>query len=511
MKRLVWLIGLPLLVLLVVLVTGGLSHQAEGVKMVTFSHGVASGDVRPHSAVLWTRTDEQPALLWAEVALDPSFDSVVVRRIVLAKEDNDFTVKRLVAPLEAGQTYYYRFRHWSSVSDTGTFRTAPLRHEPADLTFAWSGDSDGTKIDGVPQHGNFEVLDRAREDDPDFFIYLGDIIIGDSPHGPDAETLDDFRAKYKENRGYDALMDLMASTSTWAQWDDHEVTNDFAGPTVDPALLAAGLQAFKEYMPILEIPFLPDILYRSFRWGQDAEFFILDERMFRSDQVVEACTWYPGILDIVDQAPTLPAYFRGLMGLPPEPPPGCLDALYDPSRTMLGTVQLALLKLALLNSDATFKFIVNEVPMIELFLIPYDRWEGYRAERDELLRFIRDNDIKNVIFLTGDLHGNIIADAEVGKFYEPGPVAKEIIVGPIARFTIYEELLEIFEGDVAAVEAAIGLLVGLADPDCYALNTPGYGLVELDSATKTVTVTLKDDAGNVLQDGACQIEIPAEE
>ena len=48
--------------------------------------------------------------------------------------------------------------------------------------------------------------------------------------------------------------------------------------------------------------------------------------------------------------------------------------------------QYAAFTKAIRASTATFKVIVNEVPMQQLYALPYDRWEGYAAERERLLR-----------------------------------------------------------------------------------------------------------------------------
>jgi phosphodiesterase/alkaline phosphatase D-like protein len=96
---------------------------------------------------------------------------------------------------------------------------------------------------------------------------------------------------------------------------------------------------------------------------------------------------------------------------------------------MLGARQKAWLTRELLASEATFKVIINEVPMGALYVLPYDRWESYVAEREELLQFMRAN-LRNVIFLTTDLHGTLILEAT--PFLSNAPVAKEVIVGPMA-------------------------------------------------------------------------------
>ena len=45
-----------------------------------------------------------------------------------------------------------------------------------------------------------------------------------------------------------------------------------------------------------------------------------------------------------------------------------------------------------LDATATFKIIVNDVPLSNLLVTPYDRWEGYLADQQELLDFIAQID-----------------------------------------------------------------------------------------------------------------------
>ncbi len=52
---------------------------------------------------------------------------------------------------------------------------------------------------------------------------------------------------------------------------------------------------------------------------------------------------------------------------------------------MLGSKQLQKFKQAIKTSNATFKVIFNEVPIQQYYALPYDRWEGYEAERQALL------------------------------------------------------------------------------------------------------------------------------
>ena len=475
-----------------------------GGEPAVFTHGVASGDARSEGVVLWTRVDREATLL-LEVSTNIAFETVVLQREVEAPAGADFTVKSEVSGLEPATTYYYRFRDGDSASETGTFRTAPTPDDTAPVRFIFSGDTDGTVREDGTRPYDFRVLDTARAENADFFIYFGDTIYGDSPFGPKAITIDDYRLKYKENREVEPLRTILASMSVYVTWDDHEVENDYAGTTVDPGLLAAGGRAFREYMPVGGDG-QPQVLYRSFRWGSAVELIVLDARTFRDPDVEEECTVEgegPDLLPALGAPDVLPRYpgFRGFIGLSRETPAVCLDALNDPSRTMLGEAQKAFLLDALAESDATFKFIVNPVPISGLAALPYDRWEGYAAERNELLEFIEDGAIENVIFLTTDYHSNIVSDVSAGL--QTDPVAVEFITGPIAHSTLADDIIgRQGEQFIGAFEA---LLTGVAGVECIALDAFSYGLVEVDPAAGTATVTLKDEDGAEL----CQRVIQA--
>jgi alkaline phosphatase D len=472
---------------------------------VTFTHGVASGEVRPFTAVLWTRVDQETSLT-VEGSTDPSFHRLSFRHTVHASAAADFTAQATVLVFPQ-QTYYYRWRYNDVLSDVGTFTTPPLPGTARDVRFVFSGDSDGTKVHGVPAFNNFEVLDAVRAEHPDFFVYLGDTIYADSEfRSVPATTLAEYRDAYKENRDYPALRNLLKATSLYAIWDDHEVRDDFAGQTVDPLLYANGRQAFLEYLPLRPLPLPQDPtcagtpLFRVFHWGKDVDIIILDERSCRSAEVSASCQG--------DLVPTLPAPVRAQFAqsgfpLPAQPPAGCLQALFDPTRTMLGPLQKALFKAALLLSTAKFKFVINEVPIQQFYGLPYDRWEGYGAERAEILGFIQALHIKNVIFLTTDTHANLINEVFLDHFLAPTPVAYEFVTGPIATDTFMrglEATAANLHVTVAQVVQAFNGLLDLVGVDCRNFDTYSYGVVEVQDSAGTASITLKDNKGNLVHD-----------
>ena len=482
-----------LLVLIELVAASALPCPAFGA--VTYTSGVASGDVTETGVILWTRVD-QGAQLAAQVALDAGFQQLIQSVPVVAGPETDFTVKTDVGGLQPATRYFYRFVQGAqdteampAVSATGTFHTAPLPDRPADVRFAYSGDSEA----GFQP---FTLLDAVRQENPDFFAYLGDTIYADTDSAagnvtqlPPAETLPVYRAKYQENRQDAFLQALLAATPTYAIWDDHEVLNDFAGEAVDPTLLDHGLQAFLEYMPIRPDAADPGQLFRRFRWGRAVDLFILDERQYRSAERFCVRDGHLVLIPIVQD-------------------PRCfLTELAARERTMLGARQQAWLTRELRTSEATFKVIVNAVPMSALYVLPYDRWESYVAEREALLQFMRAN-LRNVIVLTTDLHGTLILEAS--PFLSNDPVAKEVIVGPIAS-----------SGALAKTGMAPPMLraprAGVDLPACIHLDTFSYGLVEVDSQAQPpqLTITVKGQEGHPLLDPVtqqpCRITIQAED
>jgi alkaline phosphatase D len=492
-----------LLVFLVSVLSALAAPAVAGAATAEFTHGVASGDVTSSKAILWTRVD-RPANLKVEVW--PNASCLVGQKAyqksnIQSSAAKDFTVKVDASGLDPNTEYCYQFRRGEEASSpVGRFKTAPDSDTAANVDFTYTGDSDGVRVDQgsgpEPAFNNFEVLDRARQENGDFFVYLGDTIYSDSEVAgqPPAVTLDEYRAKYKENRTYPNLTNLLGSTSTYAQLDDHEVVNDFDGQTVSPARYAAGRQAFLEYMPIRESGLLHDPtcagdpLYRSFKWGSDVEVFVPDLRSCRSADVLAQCAG--------DLGPTLPPSLRQTppfsFFLAPNPPPGCLTAINDPSRTILGPVQKNQLKNDLLNSTAKFKYVINEYAIQQYHALPYDRWEGYAAERNEMLDFLSNNGIDNVLFLTTDHHATIQNEVFKDRFTAPATIAYEGVTGPIATNTLAVEIVGTF-GPVALT--AFQLILNVDGIDCRNLDKYSYGEVAYSTASGQTVLDSRDDTG----------------
>ncbi|MGF1535513.1 MAG: alkaline phosphatase D family protein [Elainellaceae cyanobacterium] len=407
----------------------------------TLPNGVASGDVTTDTAVLWTRSLTVGDVVF-EVATDAAFENVIVTE-AQSVDDPLVPIKLELGDLAAATQYFYRVTNAAEETVAGQFRTAAPAGTYAGLRFGVSGDWQG-------ELAPYPAIANVPERELDFFVQMGDTVEADSesmalPGVTQAQTLEEFRIKhaeiYTERFGVNNWADLRASTSVYATWDDHEITNDFAGGATpaesdeifgdaetgfvnDTPVFDDALTAFQDYKPLRD-EFYGETgdertaneqqLYRFNTFGSDAATYTLDVRSFRDAP-----------LPFISEA------------APEEEIQAFLESAFEPGRTMLGEVQLEQFKQDLLAAEEagiTWKFVLSTVPM-QNFGVPVtgERWEGYAAERAELLGFIDDNEIDNVVFVTGDFHGNVVNNVTYQETFGGPQIATDVVdvmIGPV--------------------------------------------------------------------------------
>ncbi|MEL6535363.1 MAG: alkaline phosphatase D family protein [Bacteroidota bacterium] len=368
-----------------------------------FYHGVASGDPLQDAVILWTRVtpiDSLPEIevRW-EVSTSEEFELIAAQGTTTTDPGRDYTVKVDAQGLEPGTAYFYRFHALDATSMTGRTRTAPTASEQ--LKFAVVSCSNY-------EFGYFNAYGAlAARTDLDAILHLGDYIYeygqgvyGDTTIGrlnlPAKElvALSDYRTRYSQYRLDPDLRAAHANHPFINIWDDHEIANDAyqdgaqnhqedEGPF--ETRRSAAVQTYYEWIPIREGKH-----YRTFGYGDLAEVIMLDERL---------------------AGRTAPA-----------------DSLTDPrlqaeDRSMLGAEQLAWLQNQLTESNAQWKVIGNQVIFSYLnwgfepnFTINLDSWDGYPQEQKALADFIREQEIKDLVFVTGDTHTSWAFEASVSPF-----------------------------------------------------------------------------------------------
>ena len=510
----------PLLVLAVAALAAALPAAAQA-----FDEGVANGDVSSTAALIWTRSDGSGTVRF-QVARDKRFHRVVRQGKVRARKSADDTVQIRLRKLSPATHYYYRFTRGRKRSAVGTFKTAPSANANRTIRFAWTGDADATPRPGQskPFWNNGVVYARMAKERNDFNINIGDTIYSDSEVPgitQNAKTVAQKWAKYRLMMGLRSVQRLREAAALYSHWDDHEFMNDFS-PAEDTfhasngevvnipgrTLYKAGETAFRDFQPVTFSTRLG--IYRSFRWGRNLQIFLLDERSFRSAKASANHTCDNPQTGQPDLAPTAPPDKRALFAavvpsLSAPVSPACLAAINDPNRTMLGTRQLATFESAIKASKATFKVVMTEMEAKQYYALPYDRWEGYEAERQKLLTFLRDN-VPNAVLLATDVHATLAVDARLKTFEQGGPEDSgilEVSTGPAATKNVAGEIDDATGGNNA--QLLHDVFFKPAPPNgigmqCANLDTFSYGEVTVTS--NKLTIAPKDSRGRPLKDGS---------
>lgn len=408
--------------------------------LAPFFHGVASGDPLEDRVIIWTRVTPSIIGPSADVewmmSRDTEFENVVASGIVTTTTDRDYTVKVDVTGLEDGETYYYVFKYGEDYSVIGKTKTVP------------EGDVDHLRFAVVScsnfQGGYFNAYQRiAERNDLDAVIHLGDYIyeyrdrqVGDDnlfddrPILPAEEliSLDEYRIRYSTYRLDQQLMNMHQQHPIIAVWDDHEAANNAYEDGAGNHDASEGSwedrkanikQAYFEWMPIRDQT--DNRVYRKITYGNLMDLVMMDTRLEGRDVQIN---------DI--ENPTL----------------------QSATRTILGAEQRQWLFTQLVSSDAKWKILGNQVIFAEFnigFATEFgfggsyeevesrfmDTWDGYPAERDRVLDLIRDNDIENVAFLTGDSHVSFAFD--LSKRPSAYPAFEGFGTGPVDYDEVSQE------------------------------------------------------------------------
>src|SRR6202171_5414043 len=453
--------------------------------------GLASGDVSAGSAVVWARAD-RPARMQVECSTLESFRTIIGVASSEALPEHDFTSKALLEGLPPGQEIFYRVLFEdigesgiSGAAQVGHFRTAPAGKRS--ISFVWSGDTAGQGWGIDPARGGMRTYQTMLENRPDFFIHCGDHIYADCPIPselklPDgsiwrnivteeksavAHSLEQFRGNYKYNLLDGNLRAFNAQVPMLAQWDDHEVTNDWSpvgsadetGYAEDGSsrLVARARRAFHEFMPIRSVPAEEGRVYRRIGYGPLLDVFLIDMRSYRDS------TW---------------------------------NKRDDRSDTfILGPAQLAWLKRELAASIATWKVIAADLPigLISEDAIALGNGPPERREHEiaDLLSFMKRAGVRNTVWLTADMHytaaHHYAPNRAVFQDFEP---FWEFVSGPLHAGTWAPGELDNTFGPAAMFQKGCGAEQGENLAPCFGLQFSGR--VDVDGQSEVMTVTLKD-------------------
>ena len=461
---------------------------------------VAAGDMTSSDAILWTRATDAggAANLTAQVSTDAAFSNIVYSANAPTVANNAYTLKVDATGLTGNTQYYYRFIDGGATSQTGQFKTTPAANQAVDFKVGFSGDADGS-------WRPYSSIQTIASQNLNAFVFLGDTMYDSASIGSAAvptltptttnpaalqTALTAYNQKYLNNiagvdpatglpsaSGPQGLQPLLANVGTYTLLDNHELgnkqlqsggappaaaaTNSNPLLDVNTATTSSGynngtlayqttLKSYLDFHPTRETfngspatgytPAGPTVVaptdvrsdgtpkqYFAQSWGKNAEYIQLDDRSYRDVR-----------MDVLSG-----------------------PRVENPARTMLGQTQLAWLEQTLLNAQAAgtpWKVISVSSPIDLQGNDSGKSWvDGYNAERNTLLKFIADNHINHVVFLTTDDHESRVSQ-----------LAYETTPGDASTYTQVSGAFQIVAGPIGAGNACSGAF-GVSTPppaDC---------------------------------------------
>jgi alkaline phosphatase D len=496
------------------LITASIPNALAAVNAPLMEQGIQFGDLAPGRAIVWSRSD-RPARMMVQYAFNQQFTQAKTIVGPYAVEGNDFTARQDLVGLPDGKDVFVKVwfedltnARTKSEPVIGHFHTIGKRD---DIRFVWGGDTAGQGWGINEAFGGMKIYEAMRQVEPQFFIQSGDSVYSDGPipeskpaeNGqiwtnlvtPEvskvAETLNEFRGRYKYNLLDHNLRRFNAEVPQIWQWDDHEVVNNWSSAkdlsadtryTVKdiPTLIARATKAFHEFAPLRPHGAEEsDRVYRKLSYGKLLEVFVVDMRSYRGPNTAN------------------------------------LQTQENIETAFLGEAQLNWLKKELKNSDATWKVISADMPIglnigdgtVDNIPNGTPRWEaiangnsgvaaGRELEIARLLGFIKQEHINNIVWLTADVHYT------AAHFYDPAKAQTksfspfwEFVAGPLNAGSFGPNTTDgTFGPQVVFSKAPPAGQVNLSP---YA-GLQFFGEVNIDRDTKAMTVDLKDIEGTTV-------------
>lgn len=386
------------------------------------TQGPAVGAVTDTSCKMYLRT-AQPAMVSVELAMFPEFlNGKVFKGFTKAEIDN--TVMLNITGLDANTKYFYKI-YVNGEEDTirGNFRTFPAMGQRGDYVFV-TGSCQETE--------NMKVFDVMPLHQPYFLMHTGDFTYPDYQMPPGyAGSMQTVAVSYQRRYDEKVMKQMLHNIPIDYMHDDDDYvggsggrycTNDFKASvkdghvvnemfadTFEPVKRENVIRGYSQFFPHYDLPDTSTGIFHSFKFG-NAEFFVIDRESDKQWPNKDAFKYDP-----------VKKKWRF------DPPKGY---------ALFGKKQMDWLKQAMKNSTADWKFIVSGVPLngackkltdagIKLQNMHIKGWYGfhlawgfgqywnaYPEERNDFMKFLKDNNINNVIVVSGDTHHSVMDDGK---------------------------------------------------------------------------------------------------
>jgi len=376
------------------------------------------------STRVWLRADgeESATLELRRADSDEPWRTVAEGRF---DPERDGTLLLTAAELEPRTAYAYRVVIDGAPTEPGRVRTLP---KPGDGVLRLAFGS-CVHLGRYPQQPIWATIAAAK---PDVFVSLGDMVY----YGrEDVKSQAGLYRRMRLQREAPDLRAFLRKVPTLAIWDDHDYGPNNSDKTF--VLRRQTREVWRSYWGNPGYGEDGEGIYCKARLGP-VDLFLLDDRSFRS---------------------------------PNLSPPG-------PEHRILGERQTAWLLRELKASRARLKVVAVGGQFLSRWPHPVETWEPAGEERARILESIRDEEIRGVVFVSGDVH--------MGEVLK----AKDSVVG----YPLYE-----LTSSPLANNNNPGLSSmphsGRVFVDNVGMN---FGWIEVDAKAGTLLLELRDETGDII-------------
>jgi len=327
----------------------------------------------------------------------------------------------------------------------GSFKTFPKEGAKGDFTFV-TGSCQETE--------NMKVFEAMPKNDPYFLMHTGDFTYPDymiarnyaaTQEGIDSSYRRRYNEKVMKQMLYNVPIDYIyddddyvgASAGRYCTNDlvskrEHgKITYTMPADTFPPLWRSNVIKGYADYFPHYDLPDTSEGIFHSFKSG-NAEFFVIDRNSCKDPPDGDVFKY---------NAKRHRWYFAP-----------------DSSIALFGKKQMDWLKTAIKNSDADWKFIVSGVPLngacekliqagVKIQKLHYKEWYGFHLasgfghywagfpyERNDFLNFVKQNNIKNIMVISGDTHHCVMDDGTNAGFPEMNASGLSVSTTELAKY-----------------------------------------------------------------------------
>lgn len=352
---------------------------AGGQTASPLTSGVWSGNVTSSSATVCVRLTTPGVRVRLVVSTNAQLGAAVFSAFETTALVAGNAVALSIGGLEPDTAYYY------GLEVAGTVRTEPISRGRF-RTFPQGAGSFKLALvgDGDYRHLDQRAYAAVMAEEPLLILFAGDL------HYSDLTSInpEDYRVPYDNTLKHPVQGPLFRSAPIAYMWDDHDFSGGDDSNSTSPGA-AATRSAYIDYVPHYPLQVGDVTIGQAFTVGR-VRIIMTDLRSAAVPQTM------------------------------PE----------NAAKTRMGLVQKAWFKQQLISArDANFPLILwlTSEPWIGAASPGSDSWAGYATERTELANFIKDNRIRNLALLGGDMHA-IAYDNGTNSDYATGGGAPLVVM-----------------------------------------------------------------------------------